>query len=791
MSLLLQRCYLATCMIVVLAATKVRADLPEASPERLGLDPARLARIDEAVQHAIESKVVPGAVVLVGRNGSIAYAKAFGRRSVVPSDEAMTRDTVFDMASLTKPVATATSVMTLIEAGKLRLTDRLGRLLPEFDNHGKGAITVEQLLRHRAGFIPDNPISDFQNGADTAWKHLAEIGLTYAPGTSYIYSDVGFMILGRIVEKVSGQSLDEYAREHVFTPLAMKQTGFRRISTTNGDVARIAPTEPDAGVMLRGVVHDPRSRALDGVAGHAGLFSTADDLAIYAQAMLDGGVGSGSGRVLGALTVRTMIDPGDTPIGQRRALGWDVDTPHSGPRGALFGPASFGHTGFTGTSLWIDPESRVFVVILTSRLHPDGKASAPTGLRSQIATLAASAVTDAALAPAAVGVVTAGRRPARRSGAVLCGVDVLASDGFAPLKGKRVGLVTNHTGRLLDGTPTIDALFKAPEVKLTALFSPEHGIRGAVDAEVADSRDESTGLPIHSLYGKTRKPSKESLEQLDALVYDIQDIGARFYTYISTLGLVLEAAKERGIPLYVLDRPNPIGGVEVAGPVRDDGFASFIAHHALPVRHGLTVGELAGLFNRERKIGADLHVIPCRGWSRADLYDQTGLLWVNPSPNMRSLNEALLYPGIGLLEASNLATGRGTDTPFERLGAPWIEPRALARALNDLDLPGIRFVPIHFTPSERQYAKQDCGGVYILITDRDRVEPIRLGVGIASTLRRLYPNDWKSDGFLKMLADQASYDALLAGRSPDEIEQTWRGELADYLRVRSRYLLYR
>jgi uncharacterized protein YbbC (DUF1343 family) len=374
---------------------------------------------------------------------------------------------------------------------------------------------------------------------------------------------------------------------------------------------------------------------------------------------------------------------------------------------------------------------------------------------------------------------------------VACGVDVLAREGFAPLKGLRVGLVTNHTGRTRDGLPTIDALFKAPGVRLVALFSPEHGIRGAVDAEVSDSRDEATGLPIYSLYGKTRKPTPESLREVDALVYDIQDVGARYYTYISTLGLVLESAKARGVPVYVLDRPNPIGGVAVAGPVRDPGFESFIAYHPLPVRHGMTVGELAGLFNAERKIGADLHVIRCEGWQRDDLYDHTGLLWVNPSPNMRSPTEALLYPGVGLLEASNLATGRGTDTPFERVGAPWIDPRVFSDALNALGLPGVRSVPVRFTPKERQYAGQECGGVYLMITDRARFEPVALGIGLAHVLRSKYPNDWKPEGFLRMLADRASYQALLDGKPPREVEAVWQPELEDFLRLRARYLLYK
>jgi uncharacterized protein YbbC (DUF1343 family) len=362
-----------------------------------------------------------------------------------------------------------------------------------------------------------------------------------------------------------------------------------------------------------------------------------------------------------------------------------------------------------------------------------------------------------------------------------------------------MGLVTNHTGLAnVQGStqPTIDVLWNNANradvrYELVALFSPEHGIRGAVDKPVADARDDATGLPIFSLYGKTRKPTPESLNGVDVLVFDIQDIGARFYTYISTLGLVLEAAKEHGIAVMVLDLPNPIGGNVVAGPVRDEPLDSFIAFHPLPIRHGLTVGELAGLFNTERSIGADLTVIPCEGWRRDAMYDQTGLLWVNPSPNMRSLTEALLYPGVALLEFTNLATGRGTDTPFERLGAPWIEPRAFAIALNDQGLPGVRFVPIRFTPNERQYAGQECGGVQILLTDWSRFDPIDLGLTLAVVLRRLYADQWQPEGLLRMLVDQAVYDGLLAGKDLPALRPLWTKELDEFRDVRAKYLLYK
>jgi uncharacterized protein YbbC (DUF1343 family)/CubicO group peptidase (beta-lactamase class C family) len=798
-----RRSFAFAILVIVCGIPSARASLPEAAPESLGFDARRLKRIDEAVDRAIQNEDVPGAVVLVGRRGKIAYVRAAGRRAVEPSAEAMTRDTVFDMASLTKPVATAASIMVLIEEGKLRPSDRIGRLLPEFDNHGKGAITVDQLLRHRAGFVPDNPIGDYARGPDDAWKRIAELGLVFSPGEKFSYSDVGFLVLGKLVERIGKRDLGTFAREAIFEPLGMTDAHFRDVKSAAPlpvDIARIAPTQRETldHAPLRGVVHDPRSRALGGIAGHAGLFASADDLAIFAQTLLNGGVGPNGRRVFSPLTVRAMIDPATTPVGQRRGLGWDVETSYSSPRGTLFGPTSFGHTGFTGTSLWIDPETETFVVILTSRVHPDGHKPSPTTLRSEVATLAAAAIVDASPRPipgrepaAAEAVKSApARRPSAASGNVLCGIDVLAAESFKPLAGLKIGLVTNHTGLTRDGKSTIDALFHAPGVRLVKLFSPEHGIRGALDSVVPDGKDEATGLPVISLYGKERKPRRSDLEGLDALVYDIQDIGVRFYTYISTLGLVLEAAKEGDKRVFVLDRPNPIGGVAVSGPVRDPELASFIAYHSIPVRHGMTVGELAQLYNSERQIGAKLEVIKCQGWKRELLFDRTGLVWTNPSPNMRSLTEAMLYPGVGLLEATNLATGRGTDTPFERLGAPWIDPIAFAAALNSDAVPGARFVPIYFTPSERQYATKRCGGVQILIEDWSAFDPLRLGMTLATQLRALYPKDWQPDGVMKLLCDRSTFDQIIAGKPVDRLIAGWQAELAAFQSVRSRYLLY-
>ncbi|NOX56276.1 MAG: DUF1343 domain-containing protein [Planctomycetes bacterium] len=376
--------------------------------------------------------------------------------------------------------------------------------------------------------------------------------------------------------------------------------------------------------------------------------------------------------------------------------------------------------------------------------------------------------------------------------AVLTGIDVLQRDQFRQLAGRRVGLITNHTGINRRGVRTATLLHQAPNVTLVALFSPEHGPTGQLDqAQIQDMRDPELGLPIFSLYGKTRKPTDASLKGIDTLVFDIQDIGTRFYTYISTMGLAMQAAAEHGLRFVVLDRPNPINGVDVEGPVLDAGRESFVGFHRIPVRHGMTAGELARMFNAEKRIGVDLRIIGVEGWRRSESFDATGLLWVNPSPNMRSLTEALLYPGIGLLETTNLSVGRGTDTPFELIGAPWVDPGELARELNAARLPGVRFVPRYFTPTASKYEGKRCGGVNIMVVDRRAFRPVRTGLAIARTLRSLYPNQWEAEALLRLLGHQETLAALLRLEPLDQIVSRYEAERKDFLRRRKAFLLYR
>ena len=827
-----------SCALVVLFTLSVQTlalNLPVAAPATVGMSAKNLAHIDRAVADSVGKSELPGAVVLVARRGRIVWRKAYGSRAILPQREAMTNDTIFDLASLTKVVATTTSIMILVERGQLRLSDPVSLYLPELKGESRENITIEHLLTHRAGYAPDFDLSEKWSGYDEAMKRLATESLRYPPDTRFVYSDIGYIALGEVVKRVSGMTLDEFAHRNIFEPLKMRDTDFRAAGEivslpqrpTRNDsptIQRIAPTETrraagnylggvgdktaEGARWLRGEVHDPTAYRMNGVAGHAGLFSTADDLAIYCQMMMNGGEYAGV-RILSPMSVAMMTRPRAVmENGSARGLGWDIATSFSTNRGDLFPSGSFGHTGFTGTSLWIDPASETFVVFLSNRVHPDGKGDVAS-LRGRIASIVASSVVDTTIEKARAEstqfsseILTSVARLSSRTNTttsldapadaeVLTGIDVLERDNFKPLAGMRVGLVTNHTGRNRAGRQTIDVLHKAPGVRLVALFSPEHGIRGLADEKISDSRDEQTGLPIYSLYGETRRPKPEQLKDLDALVFDIQDIGTRFYTYISTLGNVMEEAAKARLPVFVLDRPNPIGGVEVEGPVADADKLSFIAYHTIPVRHGMTIGELAQLFNQERKINCDLRVIKMENWRRGMWHDATNLTWVNPSPNMRSRVEATLYPGGGLLETTNLSVGRGTDTPFEIIGAPWLDGQRLAGYLNNRKIAGVRFVPVRFTPKSSVFKNEECGGVNFIITDRARFRPLQVGVEIAIALRKLYPTEWKVDDYARLLVNAETLAAVKRADEPEAISRLWTEKLTEFRRARARAMLYK
>lgn len=747
------------------------AEIPTATPEEVGMAGPIAPAIDQEIEKALAEKKMPGCVVVVVRHGKIVYEKAHGNRRIVPNVEPMTVDTVFDMASLTKPISTATSVMQLVEQGKVDLDQPVSKYLPEFQGHGKEDITVRQLMIHVSGLTPDNHVNDYLDGWDTAYEKICDLKLLSPPGDKFRYSDVGFLLLGEIVARVSGQPLDQYAKEHVFQPLGMTESGYNPPEALK---KRAVTTQEEDGVWLKGTVHDPRARLCEGVAGHAGLFSTAHDLVLYGKGML-AAQEAGEGHVLNPETLKLMTSGYDA-VGNVRGLGWDKKSGYSSNRGASMTDKAYGHGGFTGTAMWIDPGLDLVVIFLSNRVHPDGKGSV-NQLAGRIGTIAA----DACLAT---------EENTDDKGTKL-GINVLANDKFAALKGKKVGLIANHTSRDKEGTGTHILLHEAPDVDLVTIFSPEHGFAGLLDqSHIGDSVEPKTGAPVKSLYGKTRKPTKEQLAGIDTLVFDIQDIGCRFYTYISTMGLAMEAAAELDIEFIVLDRPNPLGGELMDGSMLDDEKRSFVGFHDIPVRHGMTIGELAQMMNAERGWGTKLTVIKLEDWQRDELLYETGLPWRNTSPNMRNLAQALIYPGVGLLETTNVSVGRGTDTPFEILGAPWIDGPELAAAINAYEIPGVKAIGIEFTPESSKYEGELCGGVNFIITDWSKFETLDLGWAVAASLKKLYPNDWETKRLPTLLGNQQVLDMINNGKTPAEIKVTYQNDLADFAKRRDPFLLY-
>lgn len=778
--------------VLVLPASGAKATKAVAS--------TRLGGVDAVIKDAIQAGQIPGAVVVVGHNGQVVYRKAFGHRALEPRRESMTLDTVFDIASLTKVVGTTTAIMQLIEQGKVRPNDPVAKYLPQFAQNGKEDITVRQLLTHYSGLPPDLDLKIPWQGKATAYAMAFAEKPDDPPGARFVYSDINFVTLGALIEQASGETLDHYVQAHIFGPLRMIHTRYLPPFAWR---PKIAPTQYDENnVMLRGVVHDPTARRMGGVAGHAGLFSTADDLAKFAQDLLSGG------KILSPLSIEKMTTPQQPPNGTAvRGFGWDIDSPFSSNRGDFLPVGSFGHTGFTGTSLWIDPTTKTYIILLTNAVHPRGRGNA-IALRTKLATAVAAALplTEDEKQKLRWESITGyneamagGRRLAARNGSVKTGIDVFEDHAFefmgASLANKKIGILTNQTGVDAESRRTLDVLAHAPGVALAAIFSPEHGVTGTLDTtDIGNSKDAATGVPVYSVYGATdaaRRPSIDVLKTLNTVVIDIQDAGARFYTYETTLGYFLEAAAKAGTEIIVLDRPNPVTGSFVQGPVSDAGKENFTNYGQVPVRHGMTMGELARMFNLERGLNAKLQVVPMEGWLRGDWYDSTGLAWVNPSPNLRSVTAAALYPGVALVEGTNVSVGRGTETPFELLGAPWIKGRELAQYLNGREISGVRFVPVTFTPESSNYAGQTCEGVNILLVDRNTLDAPELGIELASALHKLYPQQWQMSKMIEILANQQVFDAIGQGVDPRRIAQDWQDRLQEFQKIREKYLIYK
>ncbi len=770
--------------------------VPAATPQVIN----DFSGIDEAMTDAVKSGEIPGAVVLVGRGDETLYFRALGSRRVVPDPQPMTRETIFDIASLTKPFATTLAVMHLVERGDIRLDQPLGRYLKEFRRKDLEGVTIRRLLTHTAGLVAIPTSGSVNGGFPKAAAQLAKLPLDFPPGSGFQYSDTGFILLGEVVRRVSGVPLDRYVDRHIYKPLGLKDTMFNPPASLRD---RIAPTEFHNGRLMIGEVHDPRSRALGGVAGHAGLFSTAADLARLCRMLLADGTLDGQ-RIMQPTTVRLMWTRSAEGNGSR-ALGWDISSTFSRTASIFFPPEAVGHLGFTGTSVWLDPPSRTYLIVLTNRVHPSGGGGDRIReLRTRIAAVTAAQLFRPPLTTVAMADATATASDAdgdtkpqpccpRAPSRVRTGLDVLAAQNFAPIAGYNVGLVTNQTGVDAAGRRSIDLLASASNVRLAAIFSPEHGLTGDANTDVPNTRDTVTGLPVFSLYGTTRRPTAAMLRGINLIVFDIQDVGVRYYTYLTTLVYVMEEAARHGIPVLVLDRPNPLTGRVVEGPLMDPDLASFTAPHPIPVRTGMTIGEFARMAAVERKIPVSLTIVAMEGWERGRWFDDTGLPWVNPSPNIRTLTQALLYSGVGLLEATNVSVGRGTEQPFEVVGAPWIEPHGLAAELNALRLPGVAFEPVVFTPAlgADRYPGVPCAGLRMIVTGREEIRPVTVGLALATALRARHREQFRPEAIQNLLVNRSTMWAFLRGESLDRLVAWTEMERSSFLNRRASYLIYR
>ena len=783
---------------------------------RVPLDVVGLRAIDHALEAAIAAHELPGAVVAIGRSDGIHFLRAVGDRVVVPERAPMQLDTLFDLASLTKPLVTAALVAELDDdvecsagaaANGFSLDDPIGRWLHECV---ASPATIRQCLLHTAGYVPDNDLADYAGGVDSAWEKLFAQKPATPPGAQFVYSDVGYQLLGKLVERVHGAPLDQVAKRVLFDPLGLTDTGFNPDAAR---AARAAPTEPrdgapQQGVPLQGIVHDPRAAILGGLAGHAGCFSTALDLARYARMLLNGGELDGV-RVLSAAAVARLTTAEHAAGGALRTPGFDASSRFSSNRGVTMSSRAFGHGGFTGTGLWIDPDLDLFVVFLSSRLHPDGNGSV-NPLIGRIASIAAAAVGRPRAVNGGSGSDDASGADRADAAAgepfpVQTGADLIEATNGGRLVGRRIGLITNHTGRTREGKPTWEVLAEAgATLAPRVIFTPEHGFEGKADGPIADGAAlnwaatnggtwngaaTDSGIPILSLYGERRAPTAEQLIGLDTLVFDVQDAGARCYTYASTLGLCMEAASRANVRFVVLDRPNPIGGLAIGGPLPDSGRASFTCHHPIPLRHGMTMGELALIYAAERGLAIDLEVVPLAGWQRAQLFDATLLPWIDPSPNLRTLDAALLYPGLVLLETTSLSVGRGTDLPFEQFGAPWLDARALVVALTERRIEGVTFMAVDFTPSGSQHAGIACRGVRVHIVDRAALDPFRVVLEIAAQLHARHVEQWKLDDLDVLLCSRVTIEALRGGEAPDLIAERWQAQARAFAERRRPYLM--
>jgi uncharacterized protein YbbC (DUF1343 family)/CubicO group peptidase (beta-lactamase class C family) len=728
------------------------------------------AALESALAEAVSSASAPGAVALIGGRSGTDFAEAFGWRQVAPEQKPATLDTLYDLASLTKVVATTTAVLLLWEDGVLDLDLPASDFVP-FPAFKR--FTLRQLLTHTSGLVAGKPYYKEATSIDEMLALYAALPPEWPAGNRWRYSDAGFMILGRVVELAARDSLDAFCRKRIFKPLGMERTGFKPPAAWTADCAATENC-PWRGKLLRGEVHDENAYAVGGVSGHAGLFSNAGDLGRFCRGLL-------SGRLLKPETIEEMTRLGQVPFHPSQGLGWWLDSWTGDPRsgksvGFLPVRAAFGMSGWTGTSLWMDRSSGRYVVLLSNTCHPSRAARDNDSLRRTFHTAVA-------------------RRYYPGRFAAHTGLDRLVYEDFAALRGKRIGLLTHHAAVDQFGRHILDVLALAPDVFVQRLYSPEHGFQGTAEAGAKVASSRFGAVPVISLYGDRKAPSPEELESIDCFVVDLQDVGSRYYTYVATMKDCLAACARAGKPVLILDRPNPVGGEVLEGPIATVTDRA-VCWGPVPVRHGMTLGELATFFALTEFAGArpEIRVSAADGWPRAHHFRQCDLPWVAPSPNMPSPETALLYVGTCLFEGTNLNEGRGTDTPFAIIGAPWLDAKKIVKAIAPEDAPGCRLLPVEYTPraiagkaSNPVYRDQKCEGVRIEIRDPHAVRAFTLATALLTAIRREHGRqfEWK-DSFDVLAGSDDLRRRIESGQSAAEIVAAYAPALEALSRQRPR-----
>lgn len=714
--------------------------------------------LNRALAEARRTSEAPGAAAFVGRPGETLFVEADGFRQLVPARRVARLDTIYDLASLTKVVATTTAVMKLVEEEVLRLDFPVVDIVPMPAFSG---ITLRHLITHTAGFIPFSEYARSVSSIDEILQRYGEEGRIFEPGERRIYSDAGFMLLARAVELTVHESFDAYCRRTIFEPLEMSSTAFNPPESWNGNCAA---TEDVAwrGGLIRGVVHDDNAYAVGGFSGHAGLFSTVEDLARFCSALLEG-------RLLTPETLREMTRVGQVEIYPWQGLGWELDPWSTEKKGHLPSRTVFGHSGWTGTSIWIDRETKLFAILLSNTCHPSREKRDNHTLRG----IFHKAVADTYY-------------PGQSN--THTGLDRQVNEQLERLRGDRIALLSNSAAVDQLGRPILDVFALAPEIDLRRIYSPEHGfLRTAEAGQRVPSQ--FGAVPIVSLYGDRKAPSLDELAKIDVLVVDLQDVGARYYTYIATMKACLEACATAGVRVLILDRPNPLGGAVLEGPIAKRT-NSLVCWGEVPIRHGMTLGE-AALFLQQTAPELNrlnLTVSELDAWRPERLFNECALPWIAPSPNIPTPETALAYVGMCLFEGTNLNEGRGTERPFLQIGAPWLNSEKVLDHVRKDDQAGFELAPLRYTPvsmpgrsTNPMYSDTPCNGVRLKISDPHAARPFRLAVALLAGMVREHRSTFEWKPFFDTLAGSDELRLRIeAGDSAALITGSYEPEHADF-----------